>query len=84
MILDAILNVLSSVFSFLLSPLDAISFVIDIGSSIGFVTNFIKVVAYIFPWSNILPIIVISFLIINFRNVIGTIVAVLNLVPFVR
>lgn len=84
MILDAILNILSNVFSFLLSPLDAISFVVDIGSSVGFVTNFIKVIAYIFPWNNILPIIIISFLIINFRNIIGTIVAVLNLIPIVR
>lgn len=84
MILDAILNVLSNVFSLVLSPLDAISFSIDIWSSIGFVANFIKVIAYIFPWNNILPIIVISFLIINFRNIIGTIVAVLNLIPVVR
>lgn len=84
MILDAILNILSNVFSFLLSPLDAISFVVDIGSSVGFVTNFIKVIAYIFPWNNILPIIIISFLIINFRNIIGTIVAFLNLIPIVR
>lgn len=84
MILDAILNVIASVFSVLLSPLEAISFVMDIGSSVGFVSNFIKVIAYLFPWSNILPIIIISFLIINFRNILGTIVAVLNLIPFVR
>ncbi len=84
MILDSILTVLSSLFSILLSPLEVVNMTVDLVSSIPVVANFITTVAYIFPWSNILPIIVISIIILNFKNGISLITAIWDLIPFVR
>ena len=82
MILDAILLVLSNVFSVLLAPLEIINIGVDVASSIPVVSNFITVVAYIFPWNNILPIIILTFFIVNFKNVISFIMAVWKILPF--
>lgn len=84
MIIDAILNILAGVFSALLTPLEFINIGIDLISSIPVVSGFIQVVAYIFPWSNLLPIFVLTIIIMNFKLVIATITALWNLIPFVR
>lgn len=82
MIVDGILSVLSVVFSVILSPLEIINVGVDVVSSIPVVSNFITVIAYIFPWNNILPIIILTFLIINFKNLVAFIMAVWKLLPF--
>lgn len=82
MIVDGILGVLSVVFSVILSPLEIINVGVDVISSIPVVSNFITVIAYIFPWNNILPIIILTFLIINFKNLVAFIMAVWKLLPF--
>lgn len=82
MIVDGILSVLSVVFSVILSPLEIINVGVDVISSIPVVSNFIAVIAYIFPWNNILPIIILTFLIINFKNLVAFIMAVWKLLPF--
>lgn len=82
MIVDGILSVLSVVFSVILSPLEIINVGVDVISSIPVVSNFITVIAYIFPWNNILPIIILTFLIINFKNLVAFIMAVWKLLPF--
>lgn len=84
MILDAILTVLSNVFAILLSPLEVINMGVDLVSSIPVVANFITTIAYIFPWSNILPIIIVSIIILNFKNGISLITAIWDLIPFAR
>lgn len=84
MILDAILTVLAGLFSILLAPLEVVNIGVDLVSSIPVVANFVTTIAYIFPWSNILPIIIISIIIINFKNAISIITAIWNLIPFAR
>lgn len=82
MILDAILTLLSNLVNMLLAPLEVINIGIDLIASIPVVSGFLQVVAYIFPWSNILPIIVITIVLLNFRIVISAIKLVLNILPF--
>ena len=82
MIVDGILSVLALLFNALLAPLEIINIGIDIVSSVPVVAGFVTVVAYIFPWTNILPIIAITFLIINFKASISFIKTLWNLLPF--
>lgn len=82
MIVDGILNILALLFTALLAPLEIINIGIDIVSSVPVVAGFVTVVAYIFPWTNILPIIAITFLILNFKNAISFIQALWKLLPF--
>lgn len=82
MIVDGILSVLSIVFSVILSPLEIINVGVDVVTSIPVISNFITVIAYIFPWNNILPIILLTFLIVNFKNLVAFIMAVWRLLPF--
>lgn len=83
MILDGILSVLALLFNALLAPLEIINIGIDIVSSVPVVAGFVTVVAYIFPWTNILPIIAITLLILNFKNCISLIQNIWRLLPFV-
>ena len=82
MIVDGILNILALLFTALLAPLEIINIGIDVVSSVPVVAGFVTVVAYIFPWTNILPIIAITFLILNFKNAISFIQALWKLLPF--
>lgn len=71
MIVDTLLNILASLFNILLAPLEIINIGIDVVSSIPIVASFIQVVAYIFPFNNLLPIIVIVISIIGFKVIIS-------------
>ena len=84
MIIDAFLGVLQVIVNILLAPLEVINIGIDLVSSIPVVANILSIIAYVLPWNNILPVIFLTFLIINFRNVIAVITAVWNILPFVR
>lgn len=83
MILDGILNILGFLFNALLSPLEIINIGIDVVSSIPIVTSFIQVVAYIFPFQNLLPIIIITIAILGFKIVISIIKTLWDLLPIV-
>lgn len=76
MILDLILGVLKIIIEILLSPLTVLNVAIDFIGSIPVVMSFIQVVAYVLPWSNILPIIILLFAIFGFRIVISVILLV--------
>lgn len=84
MIVDLILTLLANILSLFLAPLEVINIGIDIISSIPVVTSFLQVIAYLLPWSNLLPLFVITLAILNFKLIIGTITALWNLIPFVR
>ena len=84
MIVDAILGVLCGLFATLLAPLEVINIGIDLISSIPIITSFIQVIAYIFPWVNILPIFILIIVIMSFKLVIATITAIWDIIPFVR
>lgn len=84
MILDMILTLLAGILNILLAPLEVINIAIDFASSIPIVTSFIQVIAYLLPWSNLIPLFVIVMAILSFKLIIATITALWNLIPFVR
>lgn len=83
MIVDGILLVLQGVLSILLAPLEVINIGIDFVSSIPVVSSFLQIVAYILPWSNILPILLIIISIFAFRILISLIKTIWSLLPLV-
>ena len=84
MILDLILTLLANVLNIFLAPLEVINIGIDLVSSIPLITSFLQVIAYLLPWSNLLPLFVIVIAILNFKLIISTITGLWNLIPFVR
>ena len=82
MIVNLLLDVLALVLNILLLPLEAINITVDFVSSVPVVSQFIQVIAYLLPWSNILPLIIIVVLILNAKIVISFIQAVWRLLPF--
>ncbi len=84
MIIDLIFGVVAGVLNIVLAPFEIVNIGIDIVSSIPVVEDFVRVVAYLLPFSNLLPIIIISFSILFLRICIGVWHAVLNLIPVLR
>ena len=82
MILDAILGVLKIIIEILLSPLTVLNVAIDFIGSIPVVMSFVQVVAYVLPWQNILPVIILLFAIFVFRIVIALLNLILKFIPF--
>lgn len=81
MIIDLLLGVLQVVVNILLAPLSALNFVIDVASSVSIVSGFIKVVAYLFPWSMLTPLFVFIFAMFAFRSVVALIKTIWDLIP---
>ena len=67
MIIDLLLLVLQGALSILLLPLTVVNIVIDFVSGITVFVSFLQVIAYILPWSNILPLIVLTIGLIGLR-----------------
>lgn len=82
MIVDGILLVFQGVLNILLAPLTILNIGIDLISSIPYVTQFLQVVAYILPWSNLLPLIVVIISICMFRISLSFVKLILNFIPF--
>lgn len=82
MIIDGILLVIKIVVEIILSPLTVLNIAIDFVGSIPVVMSFVQIVAYVIPWSNILPIILLIFAIFVFRIIVALINLVLKFVPF--
>lgn len=83
MIVDLFLLVLQGVLNIILSPLTIVNIAIDFISGITVFTSFLQVIAYILPWSNILPLIVLSISLILLRIGISIVKTVWDLIPFV-
>ena len=58
MIIDGILLIVQGFLNVLLMPLTAFNIGIDFLSSIPVVTSFLQLIAYILPWSNLMPLII--------------------------
>lgn len=84
MIIDLCLGVLQGFLSIILAPLEVINIAVDFVASMPVVISFIQLVAYIFPWSNLLPLFAIVLAILSFKAVVGIIHGIYNLIPFVR
>lgn len=83
MIINLFLLVLQGALSILLLPLTVVNIVIDFVSGITVFVNFLQVIAYILPWSNILPLIVLTIGLIGLRIGIAIVKTVWDLLPFV-
>lgn len=81
MIIDAVLLVVQGFLNIILLPLSVLNFVIDLASSIPVVTQFLQVVAYIIPWTNILPILIFIISMFAFRGVLALIRLIKSFVP---
>lgn len=81
MIINLLLGVLQVVVNVLLAPLSVLNFGIDIISSISIVQGFIKVVAYLFPWNNLLPLISFVIGMFVFRAIVALIKTIWALLP---
>lgn len=81
MIIDLILVLVKGILEVLLLPLTAINIVVDIASSIPVVSEFLQIVAYLLPWSNILPLIVIVIGIFVFRIAMAVVKAIWHFIP---
>lgn len=81
MIFNLLLGVLQVVVNVLLAPLAVLNFVVDIVSSVSIVSEFIKVIAYLLPWSSITPLITIVIAIFGFRAIIALIKTIWDLLP---
>lgn len=81
MIINLILAIFQGIVNVLLLPLGVLNLVVDFASSFAVVQSFIKVVAYLFPWSNLLPLI--SFIIgmFVFRAIVALIKTIWDLLP---
>lgn len=71
MIVDMFLSVLAGFLRLVTAPIEVINVAIDLVSSIPVVENFVRVVAYLVPFSNLLPLIILSFTILFLRTTIG-------------
>lgn len=81
MITNGILLIFQNFLNIILLPLTVFNVVIDIASSIPFIAQFLQVVAYIVPWSNILPIILIMFSMFSFRIGMSLIKLIIYIIP---
>ena len=82
MITDAILSFFTSLSSGILSPLIVVDVAVDLLTSIPVVTKFIMFVAYVIPWSNLVPLFVIIMAFLFLRIMIALINFILGFVPF--
>ena len=83
MIVDLFLLVLQGVLNILLLPLGVVNIAVDFFASIPFITQFLQVVAYILPWSNLLPLIGIIVGLFIFRIAVSLVRTVVDVIPFV-
>ena len=82
MILDLILLVLQGVLNIVLAPLTALNIGIDFISSLPVVVQFLQIVAYILPWSNILPLLILAIGIGLFRLNAAIVHTIVEFLPF--
>lgn len=81
MIVDGLLFILQGILSVLLAPLTPLNWAITTGFSIGVISDFVNIVAFVLPWQNILPIITFIIVMFAFRAVVALIKTVWDLIP---
>ena len=83
MIVDMLLLVLQGVLNVLLLPLEVINFGVDFVASIPVIGEFLQVIAYVLPWSNLLPLIFLTVALFTFRIGVSLVKTVIDVIPFV-
>jgi len=82
MLTDSVLLVLQAVANIILAPLSIVNVGVDLVSSIPYIAQFLQVVAYILPWDNLLPLILLMIALFLFRITVSIINFILKFVPF--
>ena len=82
MIVDLILLLVQGILNVLLLPLTVINIAVDLVSSIPVTTEFLQVAAYMIPWSNILPLILLVTGIFIFRAGLALVKIVWKFIPW--
>ena len=82
MIVDLILLVLQGVLNILLLPLTVVNITVDFIGSIPVITEFLQVVAYVLPWTNLLPLISIVIVLFMLRIGIAVLKLFKDVIPF--
>ena len=79
---DLILIVFQGILNVLLLPLTVFNIAVDFVSSIPVVVDFLQIAAYILPWSNILPLILLVIALSGFRITLSLVKTFLSFIPF--
>lgn len=82
MVVNGILLVFQAFLNVLLAPLSVVNVGIDLVSSIPYVGQFLQVVAYILPWSNLLPLILLMISLFLFRIGVSILKFIKGFIPF--
>ena len=79
MIVNLILVVIQGVLNILLAPLSVVNIAVDFLASVPIISQFLGLIAYILPWSNITPIIIIIVAIFGFRITLASIRTIISI-----
>ena len=82
MITDGNLLVFQGLINIILSPLSIINISVDFISNITPVTQFLQIVAYILPLSNLMPLITLIITLSLFRIAVALVKLVVEFIPF--
>ena len=82
MIVDGILLVFQGLVNLILAPLSVINIGVDLVSSIPYVTQFLQIVVYVLPWSNLMPLITLIIALSLFRIAVALVKLVVEFIPF--
>lgn len=80
MIINAILFIIKNIVSLLLAPLEIINIAVDFLASMPVILQFFQIIAYIIPWTNLIPLFFIMFSITGFRIIVSFIKTLWNLI----
>lgn len=81
MIVDLILILVQGILEVLFLPLTGINIAVDFVSSIPVVSEFLQIIAYVLPWSNLVPLFTLVVGIFIFRIVLAVINLVWHFIP---
>lgn len=81
MIIDLFIYVLQGIVNILLAPLSVLNFVFDFASKVTIVQGFVKVVAYLFPWNQLTPLVTFIVAMFIFRSIVSLIKTIWDLLP---
>ena len=81
MIINSFLIILKGVVNILLAPLIPLNWAVNAVFSISVISDFINIVAFVLPWSNLVPIIVFIIAMFAFRIVVSLIKTIWDLLP---
>lgn len=83
MIVEGILFVLGSFCGVLLSPLNLIPLSFDLVESMPIVMDFLKLIIYVLPWQNLIPLIGVVFAVGLFKLIVAILTTIKGVIPMI-